>query len=248
VLLFRSATTTTSAPDDVVAPVGTEGMSQSKSMLDPGLVRIVVTEASEERLEGGSGGGDGLLGEFQHLGPLPQELDRAYRASFAHEAQRREAMLQKLDVDSADAAALFREAELLAQAAQFRASEQALERGDYVVTGRDSAPPLSLPGAEVVQIPTAYGDKPVTLTIIMPLGAYPRLSDTLSYRQAVHDFRESERARKFNALPDVERVALARRIAAIQANPDASDEDRQFVYETIGWNRLAVGPALVVSR
>ncbi|MCK5940791.1 MAG: hypothetical protein KAI24_02380, partial [Planctomycetes bacterium] len=222
-------------PDDPV-PVAEELRSEpppatrgSAAVPEAGIVRILV----REQVAAAADGEGRLVAELQHVGPLSNERIDAFVGSFHKEQQRYEFLLANREVDAADAAALLKEADLLLMAARFAASEQALLQGDYVVTDASTPVPMQLPGAEVVQIATSREGADVTLSIVMPLQRYPRLADALSYRKAIHEFQDSERARRFNALPDAERSALARRIAAIQANPEATDEQRQFVYETI---------------
>ena len=217
------------------------------SPLEAGLVRILVSEEVTESV-GAAAGDTRVVAEVHHVGPLPADRIDAYGASFRKEQRRYEHLLANRNVDATDADALMKEADLLLMSVRFEASEQALLRGDYIVTEAKTSVPMRMPGAEVVQIATEREGQDVTLSIVMPLHRYPRLADTLSYRKAIHEFQDSERARRFNGLPDAQRTTLAKRITAIQANPDASDDDRRFVYETIGWNRLLVGPALVVTR
>jgi hypothetical protein len=131
-----------------------------------------------------------------------------------------------------------------------KAAVRAIELGMYVTTAvGQEAPPLSMPGMDIAQVHGASGDKVVLVTILMSLQEFPELAQAREYHEAMVAFHHSELARKFNAMPDEQRLPLARRLDAILRNPEATESDKRFVADTIGWGtKLSAEIGLVFSR
>jgi hypothetical protein len=145
--------------------------------------------------------------------------------------------LRTRSADPSDSGALLREASVMLQAATCHDALAALANGSYVVSYQgDEAPPLSMPESEVIAIiGHAKDGLPATVTIIIPWAVHERTAQARHYYDGVMAWDNSERARKFNALPDAERHELARRISRIENNPNASEFDKQWVRDMIGF-------------
>ena len=74
----------------------------------------------------------------------------------------------------------------------------------------------------------------VNLTYVFPLADDPELRSAREYYRAMAAFDESEKARRFNSLPDAERLQLAARLARILRDPHPSQADNRFLFETLG--------------
>ncbi|MCC6268876.1 MAG: hypothetical protein IT300_15010, partial [Dehalococcoidia bacterium] len=144
---------------------------------------------------------------------------------------------------------LLAEAETLLAMERFAASATAIESGSYITTdvGAD-APSLLMDGAEVAAVPSEVGGRDVVVTILMPYDEYGNLARAREYYDALHSFSESEKARKFNELPDDVRLPLAERLRAIMNNQRATDTDRKFLYDQIGFARLTERNSLAIIR
>ncbi|HEB51706.1 MAG TPA: hypothetical protein ENI87_00475, partial [bacterium] len=196
---------------------------------EPGVVRILArpVEAAaaeqEHDPEAESAPADAVIGEYEHLGPLSPEAVASYRESLAMQRDKILAHLGRTEVDASDSAALLREAGQLLSAYRMGASVEALAAGSYVVTESDGERPQPIVGSvDVAWIPLTYEGRSATLSIILPLSRHPRLADARSYYLAMREFDNSERARRFNELPDEQRLPLAEKILSILRDPDAS--------------------------
>jgi hypothetical protein len=217
----------------------------------PGLVRIVLdppaNDGAEPRADAGS---LDVVAEFEHIGKLSDQSLENFAAAFAQQAQLSRARLDSAGADASDSAALLEEARSLLSAARFEASIAALRAGSYITTASGAeTPSLALPGLEVAQVPSHVNGQRVTVTILMAEKEHPQLAAARRYYEGLQDFDDSERARRFNSLPDDHRLALVRRITSILNNPNASSDDRRWVYDQIGYtNRLDAHAGILLTR
>lgn len=210
-----------------------------------GVVRIIArqeTESPDAECR--------LLAEVQHAGPLlPGERDQLLQ-TLDGVKRRREEKLAGFHASAADSAALLAEAMLLLEVSRDGAAIEAIAMGSYVVTltGQE-APPLVMPGCEVMCMGIMTRGQSAAITVMMPFVDHSDLARAREYYDAVRVFDDSERARRFNALPDVERFHLAREISRIRKSVDSTDEERRFVRETIGFGtELLEQSAIVIVR
>ncbi|MFN8825587.1 MAG: hypothetical protein ACK501_11510 [Planctomycetota bacterium] len=151
--------------------------------------------------------------------------------------------------DASDSSAILAEAKSMLRSATRQDALHALDQGTYIVSfAGDATPPLTLPESEVIRV-LGHGKDgvPATITIIIPWASHPRTAEARSYFDSVLSWDDSEKARKFNELPDVQRHELAQRIARIMENPQSTDEERRFVRETIGFaTNLQRASAIVI--
>jgi len=221
---------------------------------DPGVIRILarsldpLTEESSDK----AGVVDQLLAEVRHLGPLDEAELESLVESFENMAEAKSSQLMDGSKwkGALDAEQLAEEAGLLREVEHAKAAALALRNGSYVTTAADGeSPPLHMRGADVGTTTTAINGVPATLSIIMPYRDHPDLKAAVEYRREMMRFRDSERARLFNALPDAERQELAQRIRAIQAQNHQSQEDINFLERTIGReSRLSDHNNIVITR
>lgn len=191
------------------------------------------------------------VGEFNHIGPLAPAAVHAFADSFRAEqaACNRRLLARSARTSGGSDTDLLAEAETLLAMERFAASATAIESGSYITTdvGAD-APSLLMDGAEVAAVPSEVGGRDVVVTILMPYDEYGNLARAREYYDALHSFSESEKARKFNELPDDVRLPLAERLRAIMNNQRATDTDRKFLYDQIGFARLTERNSLAIIR
>lgn len=235
-------------PRTPLGPASGSERSQDLAQV-PGLVRIQVQSAQKNQQSVVAGGRKTVV-EVQNLGPLAPEALRSFCASFEKQAEACRRRLESNPARTDDSAALLQEAELLLDMERFLASADALRNGRYLTSRiEDVAPALTMPGIEVAQISTWSEGKAVLLTVLMPWREYANLERARDYHSALLSFDDSERARRFNELPDGERLELCRQILAIQRNPAATDAERQFVRDTIGFTgQLMEAAGIVITR
>ena len=151
--------------------------------------------------------------------------------------------------DASDSSAILAEAKSMLRSATRQDALHALDQGTYIVSfAGDATPPLTLPESEVIRV-LGHGKDgvPATITIIIPWASHPRTAEARSYFESVLSWDDSEKARKFNELPDVQRHELAERITRIMENPQSTDEERRFVRNTIGFaTNLQRASAIVI--
>jgi hypothetical protein len=205
----------------------------------PGRVQIVVKPLRElAATEQGDRASSGtVLCEVENLGPLERkDLSRLHEA-LVQRLQDREQKLAHSEASAQDSAALLAEAELLLDAATAKAAMRALDAGSYVTTRQGAeTPPLTLPEAEVLLTGAMRDGSGVNVTIVMPWRDHTELAQARQYYDAVLSFDDSEKARKFNALPDAERLPLARQIDTILRKPDPKQDELRFVRQWIGFD------------
>ena len=220
----------------------------------PEVVRLVVRPMVAGRHSGAvvdapSEAREVLVGEYEHLGPL----DVAVRDGLARNCEQQIREYQKelaRDVDANSSEALVKQADAVVRLILWQRQVQCLMTEDYLTTARAApTPPLYVAGAQIVSTGGFVGGEKVNLTYILPLASDPELRSAIEFRDTMTAFDASEKARRFNELPDAERAALAARLRAILKDPEASPGDRQFVVDTIGRaNVLDAEVAIVRQR
>jgi hypothetical protein len=160
----------------------------------------------------------------------------------------RERQISVSKASAQDSVALLHEAELILEAATARAAMRALDLGSYVTTRPgDKSPPLNLPESEVIEAGSMRRGQPVAVTLVMPWRDHSELAQARQYYDAIREFDNSERARRFNALPDAERLPLAKQIAQILHKSDVTQDEWAFVQKWIGFDtRLSEFQGLVL--
>jgi hypothetical protein len=202
--------------------------------IPPQVVRIVTrghaSAGSEESREK-------VLASVVHRGELRGSDYESMRGKLMDIRDRAERELRMRTADPADSAALLQEAEVMMRAAKCHDALDALANGSYVVSYKgDETPPLTMPESEVIRIIGHSKDGILaTVTIIIPWARHDRTAQSRHYYDGVLAWDNSERARKFNSLPDAERLDLARRISRIRNNPNATEFEKQWVRDTIGF-------------
>jgi hypothetical protein len=197
-----------------------------------GLVRILAKQ------QGGTEDSEGaVLAEVQHLGPLaPTERDQLVQ-NLQMSKRRREEKLAGSQVSATDSAALLAEALQLLEASRDGAAIEAINNGSYVVTqAGQAAPSLVMPECEVMCMGTNAQGQSAAITVLMPWSEHTDLARAREYYNGIRAFDDSERARRFNALPDSERFRLASEVTRICRSANSTDEERSFVRETIGFS------------
>lgn len=210
-----------------------------------GPVRILVKAVGTNPGDANPGA---VLAEIEHQGPLQGRDRESLLAALRQRLDNRQRQIENSNTNAQDSAALLHEAELILEAATTKAAIRALETGSYVTTlpGAKS-PPLTLPESEVIGVGAMLEGKPVHVTLVMPWRDHSEMAQARQYYDAVLAFDNSERARRFNALPDAERLPLAARILRILRNPEASQAELHFVRNLIGFgSRLSEPQGLVI--
>lgn len=186
--------------------------------------------------------------EMQHLGPL-QGADLQMFVNLCErylESERQE--FEQRTIDPTDSRELLKEARMLYGVTLAEEALEAIARGSYVVTPVGEARSLTVPGAEVLGAGAMVNGEPANVAIIMSHEAFPRVREAREYVNAAKAFDDSEKARRFNSLPDAERAALAARIRGIWKRSSRSDADQRFLRETMGYtNRLPPGGDLLYA-
>lgn len=131
---------------------------------------------------------------------------------------------------------MLEEAELVLAMETAKTAIAALKAGSYTVTEDGAASPsLVLPACEVVKMGAFRGGRTCMATIIMPWKNHRDLAKAREFRTAMRKFDDTEKARSFNALDDVQRDLLAARIRDILSSANPSQEDMHFVRRTLGF-------------
>ena len=200
----------------------------------------VVDAAREER--------EVLVGEYDHLGPL----DAGVRDGLVRNCEQMIREYQNeldRDIDSSSSEALVKQADAVVSLILWQRQVQCLMTEDYLTTARAApTPPLYVAGAQIVSTGGFVGGEEVNLTYILPLASDPELRSAIEFRDTMTAFDASEKARRFNELPDAERTALAARLRDILKDPEASPGDRQFLVDTIGSANVLDAEAAIVRR
>jgi hypothetical protein len=215
----------------------------------PEVVRLVVRPVGAGRdSDAASEATEVLIGEYEHLGPV----DAGVRDGFVRNCEQQIRKYQKMlarDVDSSSSEALVKQAYAVVRLILEQRQVQCLLTEDYLTTAPDAPkPPLHVAGAQIVSTGGFVGGEYVELTFILPLASDPELRSAIEYRNTMTAFDASEKARRFNELPDAERAALAARLRAILKDPEASPGDRQFVVDTIGSANVLDADVAIVRR
>ncbi len=201
----------------------------------PGIVRIVVAPPPGEPSKQGRDRPPTVLEEVEHLGPLTGgDLEDALEM-LALRRRNYEKKLADRHTDSQDSASLKEEAELLWEVTLAKEAGAAMRAGSYVVTrpGQPS-PSLALPGAEVMRTGGTRNGENVNVTIIVSLHGHPEMAQARQYFDAIMQFDDSERVRKFNSLPDEERSRLAAQLGALLRKPHRTQDELKFIHKWIG--------------
>jgi len=174
--------------------------------------------------------------DVNHLGPLSSTEEADLRNSCMRFLDLRRREFSERRTDSSDSAALLKEATMLYELTLAEASISAIERGSCLVVDPKDPIQLTLPRAEVLTTGAMKGGSPVNVSIVMPYDAFPRLKDAREFLDTAQEFDDSETARKFNGLPDAERMAIVARVKSIRLKESPSREDLAFLRETLGFN------------
>lgn len=193
---------------------------------------------------------DRLVARVHNAGPLSAEERRDVHVKLDQLIGMAESELANRPVHSLDSAAMVKEASTVLSLGSLRSAKQALEAGSYLVTlAGEESPPLTMPESEVILLTHGFRGKPANLTIMMPWAHYKEAADARSYYDSVVRWDDSEKARRFNSLPDEQRVALAAELDAIRKKAQRTPEDQQRLVEWLGWDgELILGSASVVLR
>ena len=202
----------------------------------PGVVRIVRMLAAVEPGEEPDPTAAPAIVEVNHLGPLTTDEARALQSSCERYLDMCRRKFEDRNTNATDSGELLAESMMLYDMTLAETAIEAVERGSYFVLSQSEPMQLTLPRAEVLSTGTRKDGQPVNISIVMPLDAYPRLREVRDYLNVSQMFDDSEKARKFNSLPDIEREALAARIREIRMKEAPTREERAFLEETLGFN------------
>ena len=215
----------------------------------PEVVRLVVRSVvAGSDSDAASEAKEVLIGEYEHLGPV----DAGVRDGFVRNCEQQIRKYQKMlarDIDSSSSEALVKQAYAVVRLILEQRQVQCLLTEDYLTTAPDAPkPPLHVAGAQIISTGGFVGGEYAELTFILPLASDPELRSAIEYRNTMTAFDASEKARRFNELPDAERAALAARLRAILKDPEASPGDRQFIVDTIGSANVLDADVAIVRR
>lgn len=203
----------------------------------PGIIRMVAMP-KDEGSETGPIDIDSAtrLVDVNHRGPLGKDDAASLRRSCENYLVQTRKKFEERTTDSQDSAVLLEEANLHYSATLAEVALKALDSGSYVVLSQSDPLQLSLPGAELLTTGAMQNGEQVNINIVMSLDAYPDLREVRNYLDDMQLFDDSEKARKFNERPDLEREQIVARIRSIQAKPDRTRADRDFLENTLGFN------------
>ncbi len=207
----------------------------------PGLVRIVATMPRSESDESTDVRSAPVLVDVAHLGPLAESEVAALMSSCERYRELRRRQFAERDVEATDSGDLLREAEMHYESALADCAIEAVANGSYVVLAQSEPAPLTLPGAEVLTTGTMRNGEAVNVCIVVTHDAYPRVREAKNYVGDMLYFDDSEKARRFNALPDDDRSALAARVRELRSKRNKTKVDREFLRATIGLRTRLVG-------
>lgn len=202
----------------------------SPASLEAGDVRVVVQPPNRP---------ESLVCQVRHLGPLIGDDLQSMKAKLQDAVLQREASLRgkgSLETNPTSWDMVLEARESYALALDMDAIE-AIAAGSYVVTASDAlAPPLSVPGCEVVMVGHTKDGLPCNVTVMMPHRTYTRSARAREYMMQVVAFDDSEKAQRFNALPDQERLPLAAHLTELLRKSPRSHEEQELLRQWIGFD------------
>lgn len=204
--------------------------SNAPQSLEAGDVRILVQPPNRP---------ERLVCQVQHLGPLLGEDLQSLQAKLSDGVRQREAALLaksgfEKNPTSWDMVLEARESHTMAVD---KDAIEAIAAGSYVVTASNApAPPLSVPGCEVVMVGHSKDGLPCNVTVMMPHRTYTRSARAREYMMQVVAFDDSEKAQRFNALPDQERLPLAAHLTELLRKSPRSHEEQELLRQWIGFD------------
>lgn len=221
-------------PESTGQPSPSQSESAPMEALEAGMVRVEIHRPAAEPQ---------LLVEIPHLGPLSQSDKQSLVGKLQFILERDAAKLDAAWADSNDSADLLRQARAHHLWVQSETAIAAIHAGSYLVVedGKHSIP-LSMEAGEISAIGHLSNSTAAVIMIIMPYERFPRLKDAKQYLEQTEDFHSSERAIRFNSLPEAERRVIAERILDIMRSRTHSKADREFLEEWGGYN-FRVDPA-----